>query len=84
MYKLWDNRERKLDDLVSHHDKFDRNKERIAVRFCEQLVDRFEKLLNVKLDMDELWRLVCILKINSLTVCDRNYHDRYLYKEIIN
>ena len=73
VYKLWDNKERKLDDLVSHHDKFYESKEPNMIKFCRHLIDKFDKLFNVHLDMDELKRLICIIKINVFTIGDCNY-----------
>lgn len=72
-YPLWDNRVRKFTDLMSHQEKIDPKKERQLSDCCHILIKLFHKLLKVKLTFEYLWRLVCILEINVMTVGDGNY-----------
>ena len=64
MYKLWDNRERRVDDLISHEDKIDRLLHLPMTFDCQYLMEQFDKLFNVKMSMDDMWHWFGILKIN--------------------
>ena len=66
VYKLWDNSERRLDDLISHHDQMSQNS--IFQMLTQLLIVHFDRLFDVTLDREELWRLYCIYKINAMGV----------------
>ena len=68
VYKLWDNRERRVDDLISHEDKIDRLLHLPMTFDYQYLMEQFDKLFNVKMSMDDMWHWFGILKINSMKV----------------
>ena len=69
-YRLWDNRQRKFDDLVTHEDKKGDKYYRFVI-FQEFLNDIFEKF-GVQLSQDELWRFDSIISTNSMAVENGN------------
>ena len=71
VYRLWDNSERRVDDLISHKDKTDRHKHIVFKAHVEYLIEQFDKLFGVKLTMDDYCHWFGVTAINFMAVGNR-------------
>ena len=73
VYRLWDNRERRVDDLISHKDKInqDSTKQMIIKMQGVLLISMFDKLFNVKLTMDDFCHWFGVIAVNFTSVGNR-------------
>ena len=71
VYRLWDNRERRVDDLISHKEKFDKGKFILFKVFGKYLIEKLEKLFGIKLTMDNYWHWFGVIAINNMEVGNR-------------
>ena len=71
VYRLWDNRERRVDDLISHKDKIDRNDKLDYGILAQYLSEHFDKLFSVKLTTEEVWHWSGVYVINNMSVGNR-------------
>ena len=77
VYRLWDNRERRVDDLISHKDKIDRNIRSNFGIFAQYLSEKFNRLFGVGLTTEEVWHWFGVYLINSMAVGNRMSIDYY-------
>ena len=71
VYRLWDNRERRVDDLISHQDKLDHEKLILFEAHGLYLIEQLNKLFNVKLTIDDYWHWFGVIAINFMEVGNR-------------
>ena len=71
VYRLWDNRERRVDDLISHKDKLDHDKLILFEAQGLYLIEQLNKLFNVKLTIDDYWHWFGVIAINFMEVGNR-------------
>ena len=88
VYRLWDNRERRVDDLISHKDKIDRNMRFNIEIFAQYLSKKFNRLFGVRLTTEEVWHWFGVYAINSMSVGYRmsmdivpNHHAHLKYND---
>ena len=75
VYRLWDDREREFGDLVDQLDWTVIKNEgfwlfRITITY-ELMAKRFDRLFGVKLTLDEVIRMACLVKMNSVEIENR-------------